>query len=175
MNTRGCEIDPEKRKRLHICITIAVMLYIFIHSAMPGELSGAESGFVVRIITALTGIDSAYTELAVRKAAHFTEFAMLGICLAVNMDDLLKSSVSADRPVGSDAVLKKWTRLSPAVTWITGTLYAASDEIHQYFVPERACSIIDVCIDSAGVVSGMLLFYAVRHIRERFAEKKNTV
>ena len=32
--------------RLHLALTIAVMLFIFIQSAMPGHVSSAESNFL---------------------------------------------------------------------------------------------------------------------------------
>lgn len=31
-------------------------------------------------------------------------------------------------------------------------LYAAGDEIHQYFVPGRACRMLDILIDTSGSV-----------------------
>lgn len=36
-------------------------------------------------------------------------------------------------------------------------MYATSDEIHQYFVPGRACMVEDVFIDTLGVILGILL------------------
>ncbi len=38
-----------------------------------------------------------------------------------------------------------------------GIIYATSDEIHQYFVPGRACMIEDVFIDTLGVMLGISL------------------
>ena len=45
--------------------------------------------------------------------------------------------------------------------WVVGTLYAASDEIHQLFVPGRSGQLRDVLLDSAGVAAGILLAWAV--------------
>lgn len=39
-----------------------------------------------------------------------------------------------------------------------GSAYAVSDEFHQLFVPHRNASLLDVCVDSIGVVIGSLLF-----------------
>ena len=39
---------------------------------------------------------------------------------------------------------------------LVGVLYAASDEFHQSFVPGRSPSIVDVGIDSLGVLTGIL-------------------
>lgn len=41
---------------------------------------------------------------------------------------------------------------------ILGSLYAASDEIHQYFVPNRHASVIDWIFDVIGVYLGTKLY-----------------
>ena len=41
-------------KKIHIAITILVMAIIFLHSAMPGDLSSAESNIIYRLIVGLT-------------------------------------------------------------------------------------------------------------------------
>ena len=74
----------------------------------------------------------------VRKTAHFTEYTVLGILLACSF-----RSFESARPV-----------LWPA---LTGSLYAVSDEIHQLFIPGRSGQIRDVCIDTAGVILGVLI------------------
>jgi VanZ family protein len=38
-------------------------------------------------------------------------------------------------------------------------LYALSDEIHQSFVPGRACRILDVVIDTSGSAFFFLVYY----------------
>ena len=43
--------------KLHIFITIAIMVFIFIQSALPGHVSGAESGFFVSMLHELTHVD----------------------------------------------------------------------------------------------------------------------
>lgn len=127
-----------KRTMIHICITLAVMLFIFIQSAMPGDMSGAESGIIVQFIAGLTGWNEEALSIIVRKAAHFTEYAVLGICLSVNMRDL---------------------QINWSVAWLIGTAYAATDEFHQLFVPDRAGTLTDVLIDSAGVACGLLVYF----------------
>lgn len=52
-----------------------------------------------------------------------------------------------------------------------GILYAASDELHQYFVPGRACQLRDVVIDGLGVLIGVLagyLFSVTKNICNRY-------
>jgi hypothetical protein len=75
-------------------------------------------------------------DLALRKAAHLAEYAVLGALLA----RALYSTVSA------------WAWLS----WVAGTAYAASDELHQHFVPGRQASALDLAIDAVGVAAGVL-------------------
>ena len=133
--------------KLHIFITIAIMVFIFIQSALPGHVSGAESGFFVSMLHELTHVDFDVLSLIVRKTAHFTEYMILGISLAVNVMDWRKSK-------GADlSAFALWR-----VAWLIGTIYAVTDEIHQYFVPERACAVTDMLIDSAGVAVGAIIF-----------------
>jgi VanZ family protein len=44
-------------------------------------------------------------------------------------------------------------------------LYAATDEIHQMFVPGRAAGLADVAIDSAGAAAGAVLFALASRLR----------
>jgi VanZ family protein len=67
-----------------------------------------------------------------RKGAHMTEYAILGLLLL--------------RAVGREV---------PA--FALGIAYAITDEIHQHFVRGRHASPIDVLIDTAGVAIGIFL------------------
>jgi len=42
---------------------------------------------------------------------------------------------------------------------IIGIIYAASDEVHQYFVPGRYCDIYDLLADTVGLAAGAVLSY----------------
>jgi VanZ family protein len=70
-------------------------------------------------------------DVVLRKLAHVTEFAVLGALLA--------------RVVQDRAAL------------LLGIAYAASDELHQHFVPGREAALLDVAIDAVGVVLGVVL------------------
>jgi len=67
-----------------------------------------------------------------RKCAHVTEYAILGFLLL--------------RAIGNE-----WLAL------LVGIAYAATDELHQHFVPGRHGAPIDVLIDTAGLVIGTVL------------------
>ncbi len=43
------------------------------------------------------------------------------------------------------------------LSWGIGTGYAATDEIHQLFVPGRSGQLSDVLLDSAGVMAGIII------------------
>ena len=141
----------DKRAKLHIAVTAAWMVFIFVQSALPGDLSGAESNVVVQAIVRLTGADGAALSFFVRKAAHFTEYAVLGGLLTVCVKDFAARRAAAAPGFGRFFL--------PA--WGIGALYAVTDEIHQAFVPERACAVMDMGIDAAGVACGVLIVLAV--------------
>ena len=117
----------------------AVMLFIFIHSAMPADLSSVESGWIVNLVRMLLPFDLSMDLLTflIRKAAHFTEYLLLGLSL-------------------------EWGMGFRKRTFLIGTGYAVMDEIHQAFVPGRSCEIRDMCIDAVGVLIGMVLIIAIR-------------
>ena len=142
--------------RVHFIITLAIMAFIFIQSALPGEISGAESNVLVEFFAKLTGLDAEVLSVVIRKVAHFTEFAVLGLCLTLNVRDFYSAKGIS---LGRGHV---WF-----MSWLLGTAYAATDEIHQYFVPDRACQLLDVCIDSAGVAVGAMIAVVVCGSRVR--------
>lgn len=129
------------------------MVFIFVQSALPGKLSGAESNIIVQFIAGITGWNEEILKVVVRKAAHFTEYLILGICLSINMQDL-RSKRIAEGAISTDEPAMNYL----LAAWAAGTLYAMTDELHQFFVPDRVCSFTDVCIDSAGVACGVLIY-----------------
>lgn len=88
-----------------------------------------------------------------RKAAHVTEYAILAV-LAVR-------------------ALRHSPRLLPVLpfaAWLFCTLYAATDEYHQAFVPGRTAKPADALIDSAGAAVGIALV-TLRNRRARAGNK----
>lgn len=142
-------------------MVILWMVVIFLFSAQTGDNSGNTSGEIVKRVIGLLYRNFAelsvekqtrileVAHLLIRKGAHFTEYAVLAMLVANAL-----------------RMRQKW--------WIPiafCALYAISDEIHQYFVPDRACRLLDVCIDTAGGVFGTaafaLLNFAVKRIRRK--------
>ncbi|KMW24635.1 hypothetical protein HMPREF0977_01630 [Clostridium sp. 1_1_41A1FAA] len=50
------------------------------------------------------------------------------------------------------------------IALLISVLYAISDEIHQYFVPGRACQFRDVMIDSCGALFGIAVIIILKKI-----------
>ncbi len=42
-------------------------------------------------------------------------------------------------------------------SFVLGSVYAFTDEVHQYFVPGRSCDFLDFLTDAAGISVGILL------------------
>ena len=145
----------KKRKSAKAWVwTIAAMLLIFVHSAMPGPLSSVESGKIVQLILAVLHlfhirVSDGSLSFFIRKCGHFTEFTLLGLAL----------------------MNQRWGRPCRQLPYVAaaGALYAVTDEIHQFFVPGRSCEFRDVCIDTAGVAAGALLytFLKKKHVGPR--------
>jgi VanZ family protein len=84
----------------------------------------------------------------VRKTAHLTEF---GLMAWLAWRALRKPKRRDPRP---------WSWKTAAAALGIVVLYAATDEIHQCFVPNRTGSVKDVCIDTAGGTLGLSVVWA---------------
>lgn len=107
-------------------------------SCMPGEDSAAVSGGVLELIAGFIPVlNSQWAHTLLRKLAHFSEFACLGVLMA----QLCRQE------------------LGQVPVWLAGVGLAVGcvDETIQIFSPGRSSSVLDVWIDSAGFIAGMVL------------------
>ena len=147
----------KKQKIATILSWTAVLLWlilIFSLSAQPATqsdgLSKKVTEVVIRKVGKLVPLDvegdttvdlvSKFNHI-VRKFAHFFVYLVLGI--------LTMNALSQSGKRGAKAF---------AICIIFCVLYAASDELHQLFVPGRGAQVKDVLIDSAGAGTGTLIF-----------------
>jgi len=93
---------------------------------------------------------------AIRKAAHVTEYAILGLLV---WRALQKPNAAGRRP---------WFWSQAALALLFVALYATSDEIHQSFVPTRQASAWDVLLDTTGGAFGLLFLWIVGRWRKRW-------
>ena len=139
-------------KRLRLCYTLLCLLLVFIwgNSLMPAEISAGFSGWIKEILDKLlpgfsTG-DGETGHHLLRKLAHFSEFAALGVTLSW---------------LGG---MKEWKRYLPLACGVSA---ACVDEFLQLFSPGRSASIVDVGFDSSGGLTGMILLWSGYAIYQR--------
>lgn len=52
---------------------------------------------------------------------------------------------------------RRWVPRAAVLTFVITVVYGISDEIHQYFVPGRDPSVIDILVDGAGAAAALIL------------------
>ena len=128
------------KKRVLTILIAANLALIWGNSLLPGVSSEAVSGgvlaflgrFLPRLLT-----EAGHTFL--RKAAHFSEFALLGLLFGGR-----HRLVKGDTPVHLMGF---------------GLAVACIDETIQIFTPDRASSLIDVWIDTSGFALGLVVIF----------------
>lgn len=83
-----------------------------------------------------------FWDLILRKIAHIVEYAILSLLYfrAIKNTTNLKGTSFYFWPM------------------FLSLIYAISDEIHQHFVPGRYCSVVDIGIDSVGIIIGCVIY-----------------
>lgn len=145
-----------------IVLAAAWCVFIFQMSAKGGDVSqGMSDGVIVSAIKVLypgfaslnpdaqTAAISAWS-FPVRKAAHLSEYAVLGL-LASN------ACIQLARVRGREVCLRCDGKRLLLFAFVLCVLYAASDEFHQLFVDGRSGQLRDVVIDSCGAAVGVLV------------------
>ena len=162
----------EKIRKIAVTVPAAILLLalymiIFGFSAQDAEQSGSLSLRIsesaVRFLNAFVGGGwsqafkedlALYFEHPIRKLAHFSEYACMGILVYL--------------------VWSPWVRQRKKLYWLVVLwvfVSGAFDEFHQLFVPGRYCSFADVCLDTAGGAFGLLMCLTARRIRTRRRRK----
>ena len=155
-------------KKYHIVISalpaLLMMSVIFMFSATKGQASGDASRGMADYLLGFFSFGQSELDvrlflldllnLIIRKSGHILEFLILTLTYL----HFLKQF--------------QW---KPAF-WYTGAfglcvLYAATDEIHQKFVPGRWSTASDVLIDSIGGILGVLIYVLFRNRRKRMEKK----
>ena len=123
---------------LLLCLTVLWLGFIFVRSLMDAEASSKESGAILALLVRFFPF---LTDHLIRKAAHFTEFFLLGVLLWA--DWRLLGRGPALLPLGA------------------GLAAAAADETLQTFVPGRSGQLTDVLLDFSGaaLAIGLLILF----------------
>ena len=136
---------------ISLIIVLLLFVLIFCLSHQSGEESTETSGWFTSLLNFIFPFE--LTEDFVRTMAHFSEFA----CLSFFMNNLFVSYKE---------------KLTPVFACALSFFYAITDEIHQIFVPGRACQFLDMMVDLAGIVSGMFVFTILYLLTNKLINKK---
>lgn len=160
-------------RRLLVTFAAAVLLgalysLIFSFSAQEGGESGSLSRMIsekcVGFLNWLSGSRwneakeaevAGWFEYPLRKLAHFSEYACMGVLVYTLWSQWLKRG-------------RKLCLLTAG--WVF--LSAACDEFHQYFVPGRYASFADVLLDTCGGIFGMLFCICIAALYRRRLERR---
>ncbi len=144
----------EKENRIHRsrraalalgALVVLTLAFIFGNSLQSGEASSAASGSLRQLLESL--LDTPVNEFLLRKAAHFSEYALLGAEVSLLLRAL------------SGCCLRRTARGRNLLDFAAfGFLAAAIDETIQIFTG-RGSSLLDVWLDTAGYLTGFFLFF----------------
>lgn len=152
---------------LDVIIILCWMGIVFTFSSQMGSVSTGLSGSIAeKVIDVVYKNDTNLTtkerakliskcNYIMRKLAHYTIFLIGGIAIISFVNRLSKKK-------GKSAI----------ITILLGFLYACSDELHQYFVSGRDARFKDVLIDTAGVITGVVLYLLILTIARNIRNKK---
>lgn len=147
--------DSARRSSRRWAVALACWVaFIWCHSLVQGPQSSLESGMVVALLRPLfeaVGVtDASLMSLVVRKCAHFSEYAVLGV-LACGLFR------ARGRETGRRAL----------PTALIVALVPVVDECIQLGVPGRSGQPTDVLIDLSGLLVGSIASAVVARLRSR--------
>ena len=148
---------PKKLAIKRIILIVLIILWavlVFGFSSQTGDESSGLSRKVAEFIFDSEEMINV-AEPVIRKLAHFSEYALGGILMYLLVDTYEYSF-----------------KIKFLVALFLGIWYAAIDEIHQTFVPDRSGNIIDVCIDTSGFIVGILLTCLYLKLQKKIKLKK---
>ena len=134
-------MNYSKGRKIYIVISailvVAVATIIFCLSAQTATNSANTSASLIDLIFSTFG--KAPDQSVIRSLAHFCEYALFGF-LVSNLYFAMKD------------------KLKPFLSIVLSLSYAITDEIHQLFVPGRACQLTDLAVDLGGIILGVAIF-----------------
>ena len=171
-----------------ICIKIAISwvlvviwaVVIYYLSSRTAVESTVQSRNVIGLFANLLGKvipdeeTATYIDGIVRECAHGVEYFILGgllynaLFICLNYRRQKEMLLTAETGI---EVIDRFRAFKCIVcALVISSFYALSDEIHQLSVPGRSCQLLDLGIDMAGSLLGILLVFIIYHI---FKHKNN--
>lgn len=140
------ETVEKKKKILLTILTVLWILVVFQFSLHEGNSSAKMSVGVLHWVENTFSIS--VSGFFIRKLAHFMEYSILGILLGLTIP----------------LYPKKMPYFFMA--WFFGVGVAAIDESIQHFIPGRSGNVMDILLDSSGVLLGVSLIFIYRKIQK---------
>ena len=160
------------KDRLLLGLIIIQMLFIFTMSSFGPDSSNAQSGHIVQVLTQILPNTKTHDLVfIVRKAAHFFEYALLGILFYLRFSRTKKLNHFSSLTTSTQQNLIQapiYSKFSTPIllSVFASFIYACTDEVHQLFVPGRSGQFFDVCVDTLGAFAGCLLILSLSYIRK---------
>lgn len=121
------------------------VIFMFSHQANSGEITKDIISTTINVKeepkseSLLDGIN-----YVIRKSAHISEFTVLTLILF----SLLKEYTNSELKI-------------VIISLIGCLVFAAGDELHQYFVPGRSALVTDVLIDFIGAIVALIIYFII--------------
>lgn len=160
-------MDRKKKKQAGIfcCLLLIWMGVIFWFSAQKAvQSSHISHGISYRVVEYFCGDEKSEEEIEawserieypIRKAAHMSEYAVLGMLF-----------------IGAMSAWERSQKQKYILAQLGASCYAMTDEFHQTFVQGRDGSPRDVLIDSVGCLLGLLLLFVFWHLYRKHRTKR---
>lgn len=153
-------MKKSKYKIIYLVLVLIWMLAVFMFSSQNGEQSQNTSGkvteLIVKILTYTEKITESErlelienTDYYIRKLAHYSIYTIGGILIYnfINTYNISRKKVIL-------------------ISILIGVIYAIADESHQYFTAGRSAKILDVLIDSFGIITGIIIMNIIRKTKK---------
>jgi VanZ family protein len=105
-------------------------------------------------------------DVFIKKTGHALEYALLGLLLLRAWQGCVASWSGVETPGEDTRPASAWPG-AVALAILVGGLYAASDELHQRFVPSRNGNLRDVLIDLGALTVTVLLAWLWQRAHSR--------
>lgn len=172
------------RKIIFLILIIINCITIFHFSNQVASTSSSSSGrvvnFVMKVLPQFKNMEEHQKEYIanevlqpiVRKMAHFSIYTLLGF-LTMNFAITCKIENNT-RYMDEQCSPLQLKKLRILYSWLFGTLYAVTDEIHQLFIQGRSCEFRDICIDSLGVLTGIIVALTILKIKNKLSKERTS-
>lgn len=153
------------QRPLLLLLLVLQMTLIFTMSSFGSDSSNAQSNQIIHVLHQVfpnLSNDHSFFGVSnlvfiVRKAAHFTEYAILGLLFFL---------------VYRAYFVKLTNAKFLFFALCSSFLYACTDELHQLFVSGRSGQFTDVLIDTLGAFFGCLLLLMIRRLRKAWRARR---